>query len=149
MFCEQCGAQLAANATLCTSCGAKLPPSAETPSPARPAEDKQPVKNATAAPPPSASRPAAMPVEARGTKTMEYKVVHYTPTILKGESFHKAADQLQDLINEYSRQDWSYVRIETLRMIQKTPANKGCFGIGATPEVTHLLDIYVVVFSRS
>lgn len=148
MFCEQCGAQLAATATFCTECGAKMPPSAEQPSPALPVEDKQSGKNEAVVPPPPVPLPAAVPVEAKASKALEYKVVHYTPSILKGESLHKAADQLEALINQHSRQGWNYVRIETLRMIQRTPANKGCIGIGATPEVTNLLDIYVVVFSR-
>ena len=148
MFCEQCGAQLAATATFCTGCGAQIPPSAEQPSPTLPIEDKQSGKNEAVVPPPPVPLPAGVPIEAKASKASEYKVVHYTPTILKGESFHKAADQLEALINQYSRQGWSYVRIETLRMIERTPANKGCVGIGATPEITHLLDIYVVVFSR-
>ena len=148
MYCEQCGAQVAETSTFCTGCGAKMPPSAAQPSPALPVEDKHSGNSEAVAPLPPAPLPAATPVEAKASKASEYKVVHYTPTILKGESFHKAADQLEALINQYSRQGWSYVRIETLRMIERTPANKGCIGIGATPEVTHLLDIYVVVFSR-
>jgi hypothetical protein len=37
------------------------------------------------------------------------------------------------MVNHYASQGLEYVRLESVETIITTPANAGCFGIGATP----------------
>jgi len=62
---------------------------------------------------------------------MEYKVIPFVASIDSkiGTSNH-VAQQLEDLIKNYSNQGWKYERLESVTTFVQ-PDN-GCFGIGAT-----------------
>lgn len=63
---------------------------------------------------------------------MEYKVVPFAPSIdrNKGNSEH-VAQQLEELISEYSSNGWDYVGLESVSTYVR--AESGCFGIGGSP----------------
>lgn len=66
---------------------------------------------------------------------MEYKVVPFVASIdpKNGTSDH-VAEQLENLINDFTSQGWKYIRLESVSTYvhQET----GCFGIGAKPGYT-------------
>lgn len=63
---------------------------------------------------------------------MEYKVVPFVASIdhKKGTSNH-VAEQLEQLINQYASQGWTYLRLEGVTTF--VSPNNGCFGLGAKP----------------
>jgi hypothetical protein len=63
---------------------------------------------------------------------MEYKVIPFVAFIdpKKGTSDH-VAEQLENLIKNYTNQGWKYVRLESVSTFVQ-PEN-GCFGLGAKP----------------
>ena len=65
---------------------------------------------------------------------MNYKVVPFVAKISQKDTTASVAEQLQNLINEYSAQGWEYVRLESVET-QVAPDN-GCFGFGAKPGFT-------------
>lgn len=77
---------------------------------------------------------------------MKYTVVPFTANIVKGQGANAAAEQLSEMINSYAGQGLEYVRLETVSTIITTPANAGCFGIGATPASSVQTELYMVVF---
>jgi hypothetical protein len=85
---------------------------------------------------------------------MQYKVVPFTASIVRGQGAEAAAQQLAELINQNAGQGWEYVRLENVRTIITTPAvpgNAGCLGIGATPGTPASHDeavVYMIVFRK-
>ena len=77
---------------------------------------------------------------------MTYTVVPFTANIVRGQGAKDAADQLSKLINHYAGQGLEYVRLESVETIITTPANAGCFGIGATPASYEPVNLYMIVF---
>lgn len=63
---------------------------------------------------------------------MKYKIVPFVASIdhNKGTSEH-VAKQLEELINEYSKQGWNYLRLESVSTFVKP--DSGCFGFGGKP----------------
>ncbi|PJB57391.1 MAG: hypothetical protein CO098_11675 [Bacteroidetes bacterium CG_4_9_14_3_um_filter_41_19] len=76
---------------------------------------------------------------------MQYKVVPFVASIdqKKGTSDH-VAQQLEQLINEYASNGWTYVRLESVSTYV-SPDN-GCFGLGGKPGFTTARQM--VVFSK-
>jgi len=76
---------------------------------------------------------------------MEYKVVPFVASIdhKKGTSDH-VAEQLENLINNYSSKGWNYVRLESVTTFV-SPDN-GCFGFGGKPGYNTTRQM--VVFSK-
>lgn len=76
---------------------------------------------------------------------MEYKVIPFVASIDSkiGTSNH-VAQQLEELIKDFSKQDWKYERLESVTTFVQ-PDN-GCFGIGAKPGYTTTRQM--VVFSK-
>jgi len=62
---------------------------------------------------------------------MNYKVVPFVAKITQKDTVAAVAEQLQNLINEYSIQGWEYIRLENVET-QVAPES-GCFGFGAKP----------------
>lgn len=79
---------------------------------------------------------------------MEYTVVPFTANITRGQGAAAAAGQLSEMINDFAQQGWQYVRLESVSTIITTPANAGCFGLGATPASHDETIIYMVVCQR-
>jgi hypothetical protein len=77
---------------------------------------------------------------------MNYTVVPFTANIIRGQGANEAADQLSQMINHYAGQGLEYVRLESVETIITTPANAGCFGIGATPATYEPVNLYMAVF---
>lgn len=77
---------------------------------------------------------------------MTYTVVPFTANIVRGQGAAEAADQLSKMINHYAGQGLEYLRLERVETIITTPANAGCFGIGATPASYEPVNLYMVVF---
>lgn len=77
---------------------------------------------------------------------MEYKVVPFTASINhQKETSSVVASQLQNLIEQYHQQGWSYVRLESVSTYVQP--DSGCFGLGAQPG--YLSTYQMVVFSRA
>lgn len=77
---------------------------------------------------------------------MEYKVVPFTATLdQKKDTSSVVAQQLENLIGKYTREGWTYVRLESVSTYVQ-PDN-GCFGLGAKPG--HMSAYQMVVFSRA
>ncbi|WP_196890492.1 hypothetical protein [Aureivirga marina] len=76
---------------------------------------------------------------------MKYKVIPFVANIdpIKGTSKH-VAEQLEELINNYSERGWKYERLESVSTIVN-PEN-GCFGFGAKAAYTTTRQM--VVFSK-
>ncbi|KFF04205.1 hypothetical protein [Flavobacterium reichenbachii] len=66
---------------------------------------------------------------------MEYKVVPFVASIdpKKGNSNH-VAEQLEDLIKNFTNRGWEYVRLESVSTFIQPET--GCFGLGAKPGYT-------------
>lgn len=62
---------------------------------------------------------------------MNYKVVPFVARITQKDTTAVVADQLQNIINEYNKDGWEYVRLESVET-QVAPDN-GCFGFGGKP----------------
>ena len=76
---------------------------------------------------------------------MEYKVVPFTATLNQQKETTKAvADQLENLIKNFTNQGWEYVRLESVSTYVQPET--GCFGIGAKPG--YMASYQMVVFSR-
>lgn len=76
---------------------------------------------------------------------MEYKVIPFVASLEhnKRKSSH-VAEQLEQLIAEYSSEGWNYVRLESVSTFV-SPDN-GCFGFGGKPGYT--TSRQMVVFSK-
>lgn len=62
---------------------------------------------------------------------MEYKIVPFLPiTDLKRNQLEHVANQLQEIVNNYTRNGWDYVRVESITTYVK--GNSGCLGFGAS-----------------
>ena len=76
---------------------------------------------------------------------MEYKVVPFAASLdLKKNSSTQISEQLENLIKDYTKKDWKYVRVENITTF--VPAELGCFGFGARPAQT--LFTHLVVFQK-
>lgn len=76
---------------------------------------------------------------------MEYKVRPFVPSINQnaGKSNH-VAEQLEEIIQHYSKQGWNYVRLESVSTFVKPES--GCFGLGGKPGFT--TSKQMIVFSK-
>ena len=76
---------------------------------------------------------------------MEYRVIPFTASMdQKKDTTAVVACQLEGLVNQQSKQGWTYIRLESVSTyVQPDP---GCFGIGAKPG--HMASYQMVVFSR-
>lgn len=76
---------------------------------------------------------------------MEYKVVHFTATLdQKKETTSVVASQLESLIAKYTKEGWTYVRLESVSTYVQP--DSGCFGFGAKPG--YMSAYQMAVFSR-
>ncbi len=76
---------------------------------------------------------------------MEYIVIPFVASIdsKKGNSTH-VAQQLEDIIKQYSNQGWNYIRLESVSTFVN--ADNGCFGFGGKPGYSTSRQI--IVFSK-
>ena len=65
---------------------------------------------------------------------MNYRVVPFTARLTQKDTTSEVAKQLEALIKENADQGWEYVALESVETI--VYGNKGCFGMGATPDMT-------------
>ncbi len=73
---------------------------------------------------------------------MEYKVIPFTVQIdHKAGSSNYVSLQLEQLINKYCTQGWTYLRMETVT--NHIRGNEGCFGLGAKPGFTLVSNMLV------
>lgn len=79
-------------------------------------------------------------------KIFEYKVVPFVASISHTEKAKavKASSQLQDLITQFAKDGWEYVRLESLETY--VAGDNGCFGFGATPSKS--TSISMIVFKK-
>ncbi len=75
---------------------------------------------------------------------MEYKVVPFTASIANNGTANHAAEQLEQLVQQYAAQGWNYVRLE--KVTTTVAGNNGCFGLGATPATN--TSVSMVVFQK-
>ena len=73
---------------------------------------------------------------------MEYKVIPFTAHIdhKTGSSNHVSL-QLEQIINKYSEQGWTYLKMETVT--NHVSGDAGCFGLGAKPGFTLVSNMLV------
>ena len=74
---------------------------------------------------------------------MEYHVFPFVARLTQKDNTAEVASQLQTLIQHYANQGLEYVRLESVETI--VSGNKGCFGLGATPDVTTQFKMAVFV----
>jgi len=79
---------------------------------------------------------------------MEYKVLPFVAHVLEDQGPEVAAGQLQTLVNQQATQGWKFLGLENTEIIITTPAKKGCFGIGATPESSRVTRFDMAVFEK-
>ena len=73
---------------------------------------------------------------------MEYKVVPFSTYIDHKTGFSKhVALQLEQIINKYSQQGWTYLRMETVTNF--VSSDGGCFGFGSKPGYTLVSNMLV------
>ncbi|CAM1354715.1 MULTISPECIES: hypothetical protein [Tenacibaculum] len=66
---------------------------------------------------------------------MEYKVIPFIPSINRNkENSTQVAQQLEDIIANYTNQGWQYIRLESVQTY--IVPDQGCFGLGAKPGFT-------------
>ena len=76
---------------------------------------------------------------------MEYKVIPFSATLdQKKDTTAVIAEQLAKVIERYSNQGWTYVRLENVSTYVQP--DSGCFGIGAKPG--YMASYQMVVFSK-
>jgi len=75
---------------------------------------------------------------------MEYKVIPFVASIGGRKEKKTPSEQLEDLIKTYTKQGWSYIRVESISTF--VAGDSGCFGIGATQG--HTTSRQMVVFSK-
>jgi hypothetical protein len=73
---------------------------------------------------------------------MEYKVVPFSTYIDHKTGFSKhVALQLEQMINKYAAQGWTYLKMETVT--NEVDGSGGYFGIGAKPNYTLVSNMLV------
>lgn len=72
---------------------------------------------------------------------MSYIVVPFVASIANNGTAADAAQQLQQLIQQYSSQGYRYVRLE--QVTTTVAGTTGCFGLGATPSTMRSLSMVV------
>jgi len=66
---------------------------------------------------------------------MEYQVIPFVASIeLKSGNSSQVANQLEEIIKNYSILGWEYVRLESVTTVVQPAA--GCFGFGGSPGFT-------------
>lgn len=75
---------------------------------------------------------------------MDYRVVPFTARLTQKDTTAEVAKQLESLILQNASEGWEYVGLESVETI--IYGNKGCFGMGATPDTTAYFKM--VVFKR-
>lgn len=65
---------------------------------------------------------------------MNYRVVPFTARLTQKDTTAEVAKQLETLIQQNADEGWEYVGLESVETI--VYGNKGCFGMGAKPDVT-------------
>ncbi len=75
---------------------------------------------------------------------MEYKVVPFIATFNQKESTGVIARQLEQLIAQFAKEGWTYIRLESVSTYVQP--DSGCFGIGAQPG--RMAAYQMVVFSK-
>ncbi len=71
-------------------------------------------------------------------------VIPFVASVGKDAGADAAAVQLTNLIEEWSKSGWEYVRLESVETVIE--GEKGCFGFGATPPT--VTSYSMVVFKR-
>ncbi|AJW63216.1 hypothetical protein VO54_01740 [Elizabethkingia miricola] len=76
----------------------------------------------------------------------EYKVVPFIATLNQQKQTTKViAEQLENLIKNYTNQGWEYIRLESVSTYVQ-PDN-GCFGLGSKPGF--MASYQMIVFSKT
>src|SRR5689334_22092039 len=77
-------------------------------------------------------------------KKYDHKVVPFVAVIGQTEGSAHVARQLENMIANYAREGWEYMRLESVETY--VAGDNGCFGFGATPPRSTVYS--VVVFRR-
>lgn len=73
---------------------------------------------------------------------MEYKVIPFAAHIdHRTVSSNNVTLQLEQLINKYNQDGWTYIRMETVS--NNVASDAGCFGLGAKPGFTLVSNMLV------
>ena len=75
---------------------------------------------------------------------MKYIVKTFTANIKGQDSATKAAEQLQELINEMKVDGWDFESVENITT--HVAGDSGCFGIGGSPD--RLTSFQMVLFKK-
>lgn len=79
---------------------------------------------------------------------MEYKVVPVDVSVLEQEGVDAVAKRVETLINKEAAQGWEFISLENIEIVVTNPGDKGCFGIGATPETSRVTRFDMAVFQK-
>ena len=79
---------------------------------------------------------------------MEYKVVPVDLDVLEQLGPPGAAREVQAIINQEASRGWEFISLENIEIVVTDPGNKGCFGIGATPQTSRITRFDMAVFRK-
>jgi len=74
---------------------------------------------------------------------MTYKVVPFTAKITRTDTVSTVASQIQNIIDEYVKNGWTYHGLEVVETSVAPTA--GCFGLGALPGYNTAFQMLVFV----
>jgi hypothetical protein len=65
---------------------------------------------------------------------MQYIVVPFVASVQNNQGANAVAEQLQNLITQYSQEGYEYLRLEQVDTFVR--GSSGCFGMGGSPSYT-------------
>ncbi len=79
---------------------------------------------------------------------VDYKVVPVNLDVLAEQGSQGAARQVQTIINQEVSRGWEFISLENIEIVVTDPGNKGCFGLGATPQTNRVTRFDMAVFRK-
>jgi len=79
---------------------------------------------------------------------VEYRVIPVNLNVVMDQGSPGASKQVEKIINQETARGWEFVSLENIELVVTDPGNKGCFGIGATPQTNKITRFDMAVFRK-